>query len=168
MNVRLALYEWGCMYISIWFLLIVTVPWNSVRFKCTLHRLAPWILLYVDDICCHRPSPTAPSNCLNQSSLSSMTTSGILCQSHESNYMRFLPDTQNCGLRMRREYRERFLRHRLQRKPLVSNPGVHHGTCVTHVPWRMSGSLNRSGGENVPGIPGAWATHTSTFLVRGR
>ena len=32
---------------------------------------------------------------------------------------------------MRREYRERFLRHRLQRKPLVSNPDMHHGTCVT-------------------------------------
>ena len=33
---------------------------------------------------------------------------------------------------MRREYRERFSRHRLQRKPLVSDPGRHHGTCVTH------------------------------------
>ena len=39
-----------------------------------------------------------------------------------------------CGLRMRREYRERFPRHRLQMKPLVSDPGMHHGTCVTHVP----------------------------------
>ena len=27
--------------------------------------------------------------------------------------MGFLPDTQNCGLRMRRECQERFLRHRL-------------------------------------------------------
>ena len=44
-----------------------------------------------------------------------------------------------------------------QRKPLVSDPGMHHGTCVTHVPWCMSGSLTRSGGENVPGIPGACA-----------
>ena len=33
---------------------------------------------------------------------------------------------------MRRECRERFPRHRLQRKPLVSDPGMHHGTCVTH------------------------------------
>ena len=39
----------------------------------------------------------------------------------------------NWGLRMRREWRERFPRHRLQRKPLVSDPGMHHGTCVTHV-----------------------------------
>ena len=30
---------------------------------------------------------------------------------------------------------------------------MHHGTCVTHVPWCMSGSLARCGGENVPGIP---------------
>ena len=44
---------------------------------------------------------------------------------------------------MRRECRERFPRHRLQRKPLVNDPGMHHGTCVTHVPWCMSGSLTR-------------------------
>ena len=68
---------------------------------------------------------------------------------------------------MRREYRERFPRHRLQRKPLVSNPGTHHGTCVMHVPWCMSGSLTRGGGENVPGIPGACATRNFTYLARG-
>ena len=48
-------------------------------------------------------------------------------------------------------------RHWFQGKPLVSYPGMHHGTC-THVPWCMSGSLTRGGGENVPGILGAWAT----------
>ena len=37
----------------------------------------------------------------------------------------------------------RFPRHRLQRKPLVNDPGMDHGTCVTHVPWCMSGSLTR-------------------------
>ena len=26
--------------------------------------------------------------------------------------------------------------------PLVSDPDMHHGTCVTHVPWCMPGSLN--------------------------
>ena len=57
--------------------------------------------------------------------------------------------------------------HRLQRKPLVSDPSMHHGTCVTHVPWCMSGSLTRGGGENVPGIPGACATRNFTYLVRG-
>ena len=50
-----------------------------------------------------------------------------------------------------------FPHRRLQRKPLVSDPGMHHGTCVTHVPWCMSWSLTRGGGENVPGIPGACA-----------
>ena len=78
--------------------------------------------------------------------------------------MDLLPDTQNCGLRMRRE---RFSRHRHQRKPLVSDPGMHHGTCVTHVPWCMSGSLTSGGGENVPGIPGACATRNFTYLARG-
>ena len=47
------------------------------------------------------------------------------------------------------------LHRRFQRKPLVSDAGMHHGTCVTHVPWCMSGSL--TSGENVPGIPGACA-----------
>ena len=50
-----------------------------------------------------------------------------------------------------------FPTRRLQRKPLVSDPDMHHGTCVTHVPWCMSGSLLCGGGENVPGIPGACA-----------
>ena len=69
------------------------------------------------------------------------------------NTMDFLPDTQNRGLCMRRECREHFPRHRFQRWPLVSNPGMHHGTYVTHLPWCMSGSLTGGGGENVPGIP---------------
>ena len=50
-----------------------------------------------------------------------------------------------------------FPRRRFQMKPLVSDPGMHHGTCVTHVPWCMSGSLTCGDGENVPGIPGACA-----------
>ena len=68
---------------------------------------------------------------------------------------------------MRRECRERFPRHRLQRKPLVSDPDLHHGTCVTHVPQCMSGLLTRGGAENVSGIPGACATRNFTYLVRG-
>ena len=50
-----------------------------------------------------------------------------------------------------------FPRRRFQRKPIVSDPGMHHGTCVTHVPWCMSGSLTCGDGKNVPGIPGACA-----------
>ena len=47
--------------------------------------------------------------------------------------------------------------HQFQRKPLLSDPGMHHDTCVKHVPWCLSGSLNRVGWENVPGIPGVHA-----------
>ena len=39
------------------------------------------------------------------------------------------------------------------KETLISYPGMHHGTCVTHVPWCMSEPLNRGGGENVPVIP---------------
>ena len=82
-------------------------------------------------------------------------------------YIGLLPDTQNCGLRKHRECRERFPHHRLQRKPLFSDPGMHHGTCVTHVPWCMSGSLTDGGGENAPDIPSACTTHNLTYLARG-
>ena len=56
--------------------------------------------------------------------------------------------------------------------PSVSDPDMHHGTCVTHVPWFIPGSLTGSflwsrGRENVPGIPGACATRNFTYLVRG-
>ena len=50
-----------------------------------------------------------------------------------------------------------FPRRRLHRKPLVSDPGMHHGTCVTHVPWCMSASLTRGDGKKLPAIPGACA-----------
>ena len=50
-----------------------------------------------------------------------------------------------------------FPHPRFQSKPLVSDLDMHHGTCVTHVPWCMSGSLTCGDGENVPGIPGACA-----------
>ena len=66
---------------------------------------------------------------------------------------------------MRRECWERFPRHRLQRNPLVSDPSIHHGTYVTHVPWCMSGSLTRGGGENVPCIYGACANANWLFLI---
>ena len=57
--------------------------------------------------------------------------------------------------------------------PRVSDLGMHHGTCVTHVPWCMPWSLtsgflwSRRPGGNVPGIPGACATHNFTYLERG-
>ena len=53
--------------------------------------------------------------------------------------MGLLPDTWNCGLCRRRECRERFPRH-----PRVSDPDMHHGTCMPHVPWCMWGSLTSS------------------------
>ena len=56
--------------------------------------------------------------------------------------------------------------------PRVIDPDMHHGTCVTHVPGCMPGSLTRGfhwsrRRENVPGIPGICATRNFTYLVRG-
>ena len=42
----------------------------------------------------------------------------------------------------------------------------HHGTCVTHVPWCMLGSLTCGDGENVPGIPGACACVSWPAILR--
>ena len=47
--------------------------------------------------------------------------------------MGLLPDTQNRGLRMRRECREHFPHHQIQRKLLVSDPGMRHARAVMHV-----------------------------------
>ena len=60
-----------------------------------------------------------------------------------------------------------FFRRHLQRKPLVSTPGLYKGTYVTHVSWCMSGSLICGCGENVPGIPSACTTRDFTYLTRG-
>ena len=68
-----------------------------------------------------------------------------------------------CGLRMRRECRERFPRH----------GGLAIPTYITARAWRcMPESLTTvsfevGGGENVPGIPGSCATRNFTYLVRG-
>ena len=60
------------------------------------------------------------------------------------------PDMLTCGLRIRRECLEGFPGHRLQRKPVVSDADMHRGTCDTHVPRCMLGSLSPGGGEAFP------------------
>ena len=51
---------------------------------------------------------------------------------------------------------------RLQTKPLVSDPSMHHGTCVTHVWWCMSGSLTRGGRKTFPAFP----SHAQPAILR--
>ena len=82
-------------------------------------------------------------------------------------YMGLLPDTQNCGLCMRRQCRERFPRHR----------GLAIQTCITARAWRTGHDAWRDrylkftfevgGVENFPGIPAACATRNFAYLVRG-
>ena len=56
--------------------------------------------------------------------------------------------------------------------PQFSDSDMHHGTCVTHVPWCMPGSLT-SGflwiqwrEKNIPGIPSACTNRDFAYLVR--
>ena len=109
---------------------------------------------------CNKTSETRP-NCISCRSL----TSG--CHWQLTPFPGPLTRYLYCGLRMRLECREHFPRHPLQRKPLVTDPGMHQGTCDTHMPWCMSGSLTRGGGENVPDIPGACANRNFTYMARG-
>ena len=76
------------------------------------------------------------------------------------------PDTQIVGYACAGNAGSVFHRLQLQRNPLVSDPSMHHGTCVTHVPSCMPGTLTHVGGKNVPGIPGA--TRNVAYLVRGQ
>ena len=52
--------------------------------------------------------------------------------------------------------------------PQVSDPDMHHGTCVTHVPWCMPGSLtsgflwNRRRGKMFPAFP----AHAQPAILR--
>ena len=52
--------------------------------------------------------------------------------------------------------------------PQVGDPDMHHGTCVTHVPWCMSGSLtsgflwNRWRGKTFPAFP----AHAQPAILR--
>ena len=52
--------------------------------------------------------------------------------------------------------------------PQVSDPDMHHGTCVTHVPWCMPGSLtssflwNRWRGKTFPAFP----AHAQPAILR--
>ena len=74
-------------------------------------------------------------------------------------WMGFLSDTKNCMLGMHRECWERYPRHWLQRKPLVSIPAVGDARAVLSV-----GITNPWWRENVPGIPGTCATHIFTYM----
>ena len=73
----------------------------------------------------------------------------------------------NAGNVLRQQCLERVSRHWLQTELLVRDPGMHHDTCFTYVPWCISGSLTCGDGRNVPGIPGACITRNFVFMVRG-
>ena len=72
------------------------------------------------------------------------------------------PDTLTCGLRMCRECPKRFLRQR------VRDPDMHHGTCVTHVPWCMPGSLTRGFFRNQWWGKRSWRLRNPQFYLCGK
>ena len=88
------------------------------------------------------------------------------CDSYHALAMGLLPDTQIWGLRMRRECQKLF-----STPPRVSDPDIHHGKCVTHVPRCMPGSLTSgfllSRWREKRSRHGACATRNFAYLVRG-
>ena len=80
--------------------------------------------------------------------------------------MGLLPDTQNCRFTHAPGMPGTF-----SPPPRVRDPDIHHGTCVTHMPWCMQGSptsgfLWSRWWGNVPGIPGACTTRNFTYLAK--
>ena len=63
---------------------------------------------------------------------------------------------------MLRECQEPFLHHRLKRKPPVSDPGMHDGTCVTHVPGTCRDLWPAVAGKTFPAFP----AHAQTTILR--
>ena len=64
-------------------------------------------------------------------------------------------------------------RERFSSSSRVSDPDMQHGTCVTHVPWCMPGSLtkdlfrSRWREETFPAFPAHAQPHNFTYLARG-
>ena len=81
---------------------------------------------------------------------------------YESWSMGLLPDTQNRGCACA------GMSGKFSPSPQVSDPDMHHGTCVTHVPWCMPGSLtssffwNRRRGKTFPAFP----AHAQPAILR--
>ena len=88
--------------------------------------------------------------------------------------MGLLPDTENCGCACAGNAGNVLPATGGRRSWHTRHIVIYHGTCVTHVPWCMPGSLTRGfpalesvARKNVPGIPGACATRNAAYLVRG-
>ena len=86
----------------------------------------------------------------------------LFSRSWEHRAMGLLPDTQNYGCACAGNAGNVFP------SPQVSDPDMHHGTCVTHVPWCMPGSLtsgflwSRRRGETFPAFP----AHAQPAILR--
>ena len=84
------------------------------------------------------------------------------------NIMGLLPGTWNCGLRMRRECRERFLRHSRLAIPTCITARASRTRCDAYRDRYIGVSIAVGGGENVRDIPGACVTRNFTYLASGQ
>ena len=79
------------------------------------------------------------------------------CQQHRSDYNPVLWASYQirkiAGCACARNVGIVFPHPRFQRKPLVSDPDMHHGTCVTHVPDACRDRLPAVTGKTFPAFP---------------
>ena len=147
-----ALYQWPSMSVIRWF------PFPHLYRGKRPHAMAP--------SCCPRYL-TLIKAWLNEQDHHMSNTMFYLRWLLTTLYTGLLPDTQNCGLHMHREYREHFPRHR----------GLAIPTCITARAWltccvacrdrKLAVSFDVGGWENIPDIPGACPTRNFAYLVRG-
>ena len=96
--------------------------------------------------------------------------SRISCQCYREMQLSLVQRTQwaSCQIRNLRFAHAPGMPGAFSPPPRISDPDMHHGTCVTHVPWCMSGSLtsgflwSRCRGKTFPAFP----AHAQPAIVR--
>ena len=155
-------FSWDVMIVAIWYL---TMELHQTNFSSNLnydgkiiHEMVPWSVSDTDQGTISwmilQSGVLYHLSVLHRAQLNIVINNAATRPECIFQSMGLFSDTQNCGLRMRRKCQERF-----PPPPRVSDPDMHHGTCVTHVPWCMSGSLtsgflwNRLRGKTFPAFP---------------
>ena len=106
--------------------------WSNANFLELREMFNPDLEIFesLDKRTCFQITNTRPSSCsntrLNGISSTLNTSQAVIWASYQ------LRKTVGCACAWNAG--NIFPRHQLRRKLLVSDPGMHHGTCATHVP----------------------------------
>ena len=109
--------------------------------------------------------PTSGAQHVYTSVTSQYTSRDTYCDAHNGRYQ---PAWASCQIRKFAGAHAPGMPGTCSPSPQVSDPDMHQGTCVTHVPWCMPGSLtsgflwNRRRGKTFPAFP----AHAQPAILR--